>query len=88
MSNKVFENCRYTQRGFAMKEFKDRYGAKCSLQESSLADPSIWLGVNEKQDQEFIEKFKASGPYTRMHLSYKQVEKLVKDLQNWLEKYK
>ena len=86
MTGKVFEKCTYTQRGFALKEFKDRYGAKCSLQESSLVDPSIWLGVDEEQDDEFIEQFKDSGPYTRMHLSYKQVELLVKDLQNWLER--
>lgn len=36
-----------TGRGFAIGEFDDLYGAKCSIQESSLADkPAIWLGVH------------------------------------------
>lgn len=37
-----------TQRGFLRGEFTDRYGAKCSIQMSSLATESaIWLGVND-----------------------------------------
>ena len=37
----------YTNRGFVRGEFTDLYGAKCSIQESSLADePAIWLGVS------------------------------------------
>ncbi len=37
----------FTGRGFAIGEFDDLYGAKCSIQESSLADkPAIWLGVH------------------------------------------
>ena len=36
-----------TQRGFARGEFKDRYGAACSVQDSSLAgEACIWLGTN------------------------------------------
>lgn len=36
-----------TQRGFNIEEFTDLYGAKCSLQKSSLAtEDAIWLGVN------------------------------------------
>lgn len=36
-----------TQRGFAYAEFTDRYGVKCSIQDSSLATESaIWLGVH------------------------------------------
>ena len=36
-----------TQRGFRYIRFDDRYGSKCSLQESSLAtEHCIWLGVN------------------------------------------
>lgn len=83
----VFENCDYTNRGFAKKKFKDCFGAKCSLQESSNVYPSIWLGVDEEQDDEFKERFN-NEPYTRMHLSYEQVESLVSDLQNWLIKYR
>lgn len=85
MSN-VFKNSRRTERGFCYKEFIDRYGCKCSLQESSLVDPSIWLGPDETQSDEFKAEFK-SQPYTRMHLSYKQVQELVEDLQSWLNKY-
>lgn len=37
-----------TNRGFAIAEFTDKYGAKCSIQQSasSLQD-SIWLGVDD-----------------------------------------
>lgn len=36
-----------TNRDFVRVEFTDLYGAKCSIQESSLADePAIWLGVS------------------------------------------
>jgi hypothetical protein len=39
-----------TQRGFLKAEFTDRYGEKCSLQESSLAtEAAIWLGIDEPQ---------------------------------------
>ena len=86
MSRNTFKNGKPNIRGFCYKEFTDRYGAKCSLQESSLVDPSIWLGVNQKQSEEFKKEFTDSGPYTRMHLSYNQVKELVKDLQRWLAK--
>jgi hypothetical protein len=40
-------NLNITERGFARIEFIDRYGAKCSLQKSSLAtEDAIWFGVN------------------------------------------
>ena len=84
MSRNIFKNGKPNIRGFCYKEFTDRYGAKCSLQESSLVDPSIWLGVNQKQSEEFKKEFSDSGSYTRMHLSYNQVKELVKDLQRWL----
>lgn len=36
-----------TERGFPIAEFVDRYGAKCSIQKSSLAfENCIWLGVD------------------------------------------
>lgn len=36
-----------TARGFVVGEFDDIYGAKCSIQESSVADmPALWLGVD------------------------------------------
>ena len=38
-----------TQRGFAYDEFEDLYGAKCSIQKSSLAtDDAIWFGIDNK----------------------------------------
>lgn len=38
----------HTARGFALIEFTDRYGAKCSLQKSSLAtEDAIWFGPND-----------------------------------------
>ena len=37
-----------TNRGFNIYEFKDTYGAECSLQKSSSAmEDKIWLGVND-----------------------------------------
>jgi len=40
----------HTDRGFGRIDFTDRYGAKCSIQESSLATESaIWLGVNDAE---------------------------------------
>ena len=42
-----------TSRGFELVNFKDHYGAECSLQASSLAihekpgTSAIWLGVND-----------------------------------------
>lgn len=41
-----------TQRGFVHGKFEDLYGAKCSIQASSLASESaIWLGVDDAQPQ-------------------------------------
>lgn len=37
-----------TNRGFDIVEFEDLYGAKCSLQKSSLAtEDAIWLGIDD-----------------------------------------
>ena len=41
-----------TDRGFPICEFIDRYGAKCSIQKSSLAtEHAIWLGVDDADPQ-------------------------------------
>lgn len=46
-----------TNRGFQIIEFKDRYGVKCQLQQSSLADfeppgsSAVWLGVADAKPQ-------------------------------------
>jgi hypothetical protein len=40
----------HTERGFARVDFDDRYGSRCSLQKSSLAEEdAIWLGQNEPE---------------------------------------
>ena len=45
----------HTSRGFEIIEFEDRYGHKCSLQQSSLAEverpgwSAVWLGVNDAE---------------------------------------
>lgn len=37
-------------RGFITSKFTDRYGAKCSLQKSSLAfEDAIWFGVDDTE---------------------------------------
>lgn len=41
-------NSTITDRGFKLLTFTDRYGANCSLQESSLTtENAIWLGVDD-----------------------------------------
>lgn len=41
-----------TERGFSKGEFTDQYGAKCSIQASSIATKEcIWLGVNDADPQ-------------------------------------
>ena len=71
-----------TSRGFAFVEFSDLYGAKCSLQESSLAtDNAIWLGC----DHETIHDVTGERCGARMHLNEKQVRALIYHLQTWLD---
>lgn len=63
-----------TPRGFEYIQFKDRYGAQCSLQVSSAADfvkpgtSAVWLGIED----------------ARMHLSRDHVEALIAHLRRWL----
>ena len=94
-----------TERGFAYNEFTDRYGAKCSIQKSSLAtEDAIWFGINDPDPQIMASQAKQFGvktnettgwvPYpipeevsinTRMHLTQKQVKKLLPILQKFVE---
>ena len=54
---------RKTERGFKIGEFVDRYGARCSIQRSSIATEScIWLG----RDTDIAGKDLLQG---RMHLT-------------------
>ncbi len=62
-----------TERGFNIASFKDRYGADCSLQQSSLATENcIWLGTNGEDGD-------------RMHLTQKMVEDLLPYLQHFVK---
>lgn len=65
-----------TERGFARWEFTDRYGEKCSIQDSPLAtENAIWLGINR------VAKY-AMG---RMYLTQQQAKELVPLLQYFAE---
>lgn len=60
-----------TNRGFILGEFKDRYGAECSIQESSLAtEAAIWLGVDKDHNGADVE-------FGRMHLTQEMVRELI-----------
>lgn len=89
-----------TDRGFSIVEFKDRTGAACSLQKSSLAlVDAIWLGSNKiglKEfkagkgwiDREEFDKGTIAHHYianNRMHLTRKQVKKLLPLLQKFVD---
>lgn len=80
-----------TNRGFGLWKFKDRNGAECSLQDSSLAgEACIWLGIKDANPQIMASKTKEGGtgwvPFdipddvlltTRMHLTQEQVKALL-----------
>lgn len=82
-----------THRGFPGIEFQDKYDAKCSIQKSSLAtENAIWFGVDDADPKIFT----GSGwkdfyipkevlLITRMHLTQKQVKKLLPILQKFVE---
>lgn len=88
-------------RGFFVGEWVDGYGAKCSVQESSLAakEGYIWLGCDEINLRRF-EPGKGWSPVpleqndphgvthianTRMHLSQSMVRDLLPLLQHFAE---
>ena len=88
-----------TQRGFDITNFKDRYGAGCSLQKSSLAfEECIWLGVdyanplllaNKEHDTDKVWiKYPIPDEViltTRMHLTQDMVKELLPYLQKFAE---
>ena len=83
-----------TQRGFTVIEFTDRYGKSCSLQKSSLGtEYAIWLGIDDAEPRILIEgkgwtpvKFPENTLFTtRMHLTQKDVKKLLPLLQKFVE---
>lgn len=63
-----------SERGFTIGRFRDRYNARCSIQESSLATENcIWLGCDET----------AGGEPARMHLTRDMVSALLPVLQHF-----
>ena len=84
---------KFTSRGFAFYDFEDRYGAKCSIQESSLAtEEAIWLGCDDA-DPKVLVPGKGWQPVnmpegyianTRMHLTVDQVAELLPILQRFV----
>lgn len=75
-----------TQRRFPLLQFTDRYDAKCSIQKSSLAtEDAIWFGVDDADPKILIpgsgwQHFEIPKQVlltTRMHLTQKQVRKLL-----------
>lgn len=94
-----------TNRGFALREFTDRSGCKCTLQKSSLAtEHAIWLGVHDAEPKILAFHAAAFGVETeqktgwveypipkevllstRMHLTQRQVKKLLPILKKFVE---
>jgi len=77
------------ERGFDRIEFRDYYGAACSLQYSSLAtDQAIWLGVDrDEYGNEMSVRDDGLGnaiPGGRMHLTRSMVAELLPYLQRFV----
>ena len=70
-----------TARGFLRGEFEDRYGEKCSIQESSIASEfCIWLGCEHETKARDGEPVGA-----RMHLTQARAAELLPLLQRFVE---
>lgn len=90
---------KHTERGFALKNFKDRNGNECSIQKSSSAlEDCIWLGATELRVREFGPNGKQWRDVVfedtmshhfvgnqRMHLTRKQVKDLIPILQHFVD---
>ena len=89
------DDVQHTTRGFAFVEFTDRYGAKCSLQKSSLAfEECVWFGVDMSSvapkrlgsnGWEPVAVPEATDFYTRMHLTQDMVRDLLPLLTRFVE---
>lgn len=71
-------NTEMTQRGFRYHSFKDRYDAECSIQESSLSEPTIWLGMDTGSHH-------LGECCARMHLTQEMAAELIPLLQHFVE---
>ncbi|MEK4355176.1 hypothetical protein MKX41_30775 [Paenibacillus sp. FSL R5-0475] len=88
-----------TNRGFAIIEFEDLYGDKCSIQKSSLAtEDAIWIGVSDANPQIMASQTPQGGtgwvPYaipegvllsTRMHINQDQAKEIIEVLQRFVD---
>ncbi len=55
----------HTLRGFDLVTFEDRYGVKCSLQKSSLAEEdAIWLGCDDSDPKIMASRAMEYGIHT------------------------
>lgn len=78
-------------RGFVTIKFTDSYREECSIQESSLVVPHLWVGIDDPdikiltadgwKDYPLVEGALVSG---RMHLNKEKVMKLSEVLNEWL----
>lgn len=67
-----------TSKGLLVGEFKDRYGAECTIQESSLAgEDCMWLGISVNSQGEHV----ALG---RMHLTKDMARDLIPLLRHFV----
>lgn len=65
MSEEMKISERTTERGFRIIEFTDLYGAKSSLQASSLCEPeAVWLGVNDAEPKVMASQARSVGVST------------------------
>jgi len=63
-------------------EFKDIYGAECSVQESSLASKNaLWIGC----DHETIHEKTGEKCGARMHIDLVLAKRIVATLRRWIE---
>ena len=89
----------FTERGFRLINFIDRYGHACSIQKSSLmTENAIWFGVEDANPKILASKIIEGGTgwakypvpedvdfYTRMHLTREQVTELMPILQHFVD---
>lgn len=77
-----------TRRGFALWTFEDDYGMKCSIQESSLVEPHIWLGADkpmQMKGNDMVELPDSMIVFARMRLNQKQARQLAEELMYFAE---
>lgn len=88
MSRKKLGDVVKNERGFEVIDFRDLYGAQCSLQQSSLAEyvqpgiSAVWLGCDNNQPPHHVTGDEMSP---RMHLNRDQVTALIRHLRSWLK---